>query len=492
MKKRKKLFGFTFVVLVLISLSVAGIGTATGRSWFGEDEDEGTKRDRASSPFTFDTFRKIAEQENPTVVNIQTTKIITSRGMNPFEDFFQDDFFRRFFGPAPNQEREFKSQSLGSGVIINEDGYILTNNHVIEGVDEITITLHNEKEYKAEIIGADSMTDLALIKASEKLSDFKVAELGNSDKLQVGDWVMAIGNPFGYGHTITVGVVSAKGRVLGQLSRYADFIQTDASINPGNSGGPLFNIYGEVVGINTAIASGGIAQSAGIGFAIPINMAKGIIDQLKSTGEVVRGWLGVYIQDMTEDLAKSMDFDVSYGALISDVEPDSPAEKAGLEKGDLIIEVEGEKVEDARDLSWIVANIPPETEIKIDIIREGKEKTIKAELGQRIEDGTGKAVTKEEVRLGMTVQPITPELKNYFNLTEDEGVLVSEVKPGGPADEAGIQRGDVILEINRERVESMSDYRNSLRDIEAGDSVVLYIRRGTAGLYVALRAESDE
>ncbi|HEY4491924.1 MAG TPA: trypsin-like peptidase domain-containing protein, partial [Acidobacteriota bacterium] len=314
--------------------------------------------DLSAQPLTFDAFRKIAKRMNPTVVNINTTQVV--RGRDPFQDFFgNDEFFRRFFGDQP--EREMRQNSLGSGVIIDSGGYILTNNHVVENADEIRVSLEDIEDFRnnglaAKVVGRDPKTDLALIKITPKES-LLAAPLGDSDALQVGDWVIAIGNPFGLGHTVTVGVVSAKGRELG--GSYDNFIQTDASINPGNSGGPLLNLRGEVVGINSAIATR-TGQSAGIGFAVPIDLAKEIIPQLKTTGHVVRGQLGVTIQTQWNE-ALAREFGVDHGAVVSDVTKGSPADKAGIKRGDVIVQFNGKPIRTGSDLPRIVAATKPNT-----------------------------------------------------------------------------------------------------------------------------------
>ena len=335
------------------------------------------------------SFAELAKQADPAVVNISTTQVVKHPQMgpqfrSPFEDFFGDEFFDKFFGDGP--KREFRSQSLGSGFVINKEGFIITNNHVIENAEEIIVKLSSGKEYEAEIIGTDSRTDLALIKI-EADADLPIIPLADSDQILIGDWVVAIGNPFGLSHTVTAGIVSAKGRVIG-MGPYDNFIQTDASINPGNSGGPLLNIKGEVVGINTAI----IASGQGIGFAIPINMAKNIILQLKQKGKVTRGWLGVGIQEVTNELAQSFGLDEKKGALISSVREGDPASKYGIEVGDIIIEFDGKEIKEYKDLPRVVSNTVPGEKVSVKILRNGKEKTLKVVVGEMKED----ALAKEE------------------------------------------------------------------------------------------------
>jgi serine protease Do len=496
-------------------VAFAGLAPGLGGRWlphaaalFGwsDDESEGSGAavaERAEVPddddvLTFSTFRRIAKEQEGTVVNIHTERYVRTRGYgmpggryhSPLEEFFGDDFLRRFFG-MPDQGPMSKITSLGSGVVIDEDGYILTNNHVIEDVDDIIVTLNNGAKYSAEVVGTDPLTDLALIR-SKTMKDFAVARFGDSDKLEVGDWVMAIGNPFGYGHTVTVGVVSATGRVIG-AGQYDNFIQTDASINPGNSGGPLFNIRGELVGINTAIATR-TGQSAGIGFAIPINMAADILDQLKETGRVERGWLGVYIQEVTPELAEAYGLDEPAGTLVSRVEEDSPAEEAGLQHGDIIISLDGKKVANQRMLSRMVAKIRPKSRVELEVIRDGKRKTLDVVIGRRPSEAGDLPRRGDErtARLGVRVQDITPDHVRSLRLPGDEGVLVVDVEPGSVADHAGLERGDVILEVNRRKVEDVRDFLEIVQDLKIGDAVAFYIWREGRHLFLAAKIEEED
>jgi serine protease Do len=365
-----------------------------------------------------DSFAELAAKQAHVAVNISTTKIVKSmQRLSPFQskqfkDFFGDEFFRHFFGQIP--EQEMKQRSLGSGVVVSEDGFILTNNHVVADADEILVTLSDKKKYEAQIIGRDPKTDLALIKI-ETEKPIPAAKLGDSDKLMVGDWVVAIGNPFGLGSTVTAGIVSAKGRVIG-AGPYDNFIQTDASINPGNSGGPLFNLNGEVIGVNTAIVSqsGG---NVGIGFAIPINMAKSVMPQLKEKGKVVRGWLGVTIQVVTQEIKEQFGLKTEEGALIGEVTKDSPADKGGLKRGDVIINFDGRKVKVMNALPAMVAETPVGKEVEILIIRKGKEKRLTITIGE-LEEDTRVAATipKIEESFGMSVQELTPEIAESLSL----------------------------------------------------------------------------
>jgi serine protease Do len=434
-------------------------------------------------------FAELAEHLKPSVVNISTTQVMKGqrRSMprmpfpNPFgeRDPFEE-FFERFFG-GENPQREFRRRSLGSGFILNREGYIVTNNHVVENASDIKVSLSDKEEYDAKVIGRDPKTDVALIKIEAK-KDLPAASLGDSDKLRVGEWVMAIGNPFGLGHTVTTGIVSAKGRIIG-AGPYDNFIQTDASINPGNSGGPLFNMNGEVVGINTAI----IATGQGIGFAIPINVAKELLVSLREKGRVVRGWLGVQVQRITPDLAKSFGLERERGALVADVMPDTPAAKAGIERGDVIIEFNGRKIEEMNDLPRVVANTPPNTDVSIKLLRKGQEKTVQVRVAELKEERVAEGGGTLEENLGMTVQELTPEIARNLGMSETKGVVVTNVEDGSPADEAGVQRGDVVLEVNQKKIQTVQDYRAAISRVGGSDSLLLLIRRGNNVLYVAMK-----
>jgi serine protease Do len=343
--------------------------------------------------------------------------------------------------------------------------------------------LKDGKEYDAEVVGRDPKTDIALVKA-KGLPGFHTIKLGDSDALKVGEWVVAIGSPFGLEHTVTAGIVSAKGRVIGS-GPYDDFIQTDASINPGNSGGPLVNMKGEVVGINTAIVSrsGG---NVGIGFAIPANLARGIIEQLQTSGSVTRGWLGVSIQDLTPELADYYGLKDRKGALVGEVFEGDPADKAGIKAKDVIIEVDGKKVEDSRELSRIVAEVPVGKKVTIKVLRKGKERTFRVEIVKRTDEKETLAMKgpMAETELGMTVAPLTPQLARQFNISETEGVVVVGVEEGGPADQAEVQEGDLILEIDRKSVKTLEDYQALIGEVKKGEAVSLLVRRRTG--FVAL------
>ncbi|MGB9498453.1 MAG: DegQ family serine endoprotease [Dissulfuribacterales bacterium] len=433
------------------------------------------------------SFTQLAKTASPAVVNVSTVKLLKGVHGRVFKRFFKgprdqqdpfDQFFEKFFQNQP--QRELKQKSLGSGFILAKDGYIVTNAHVIENADKIQVKLKDGKEYPAEIIGSDASTDLALIKIKPE-HKLTVLKLGNSDKLEVGQWVVAIGNPFGLEHTVTAGIVSAKGRVIG-AGPYDDFIQTDASINPGNSGGPLINMEGEVVGINTAIMAGG----DGIGFAIPANMAKNVIDQLKDKGEVSRGWLGVSIQDLDSELQEY--YDVDQGVLVVDVVPGDPAEKAGIQAKDIIISVNNQAMESARELSKFISTLSAGDKAKIKISRNGKIKTFKVKIAQRDDskvlgsDESGATHSTDE--LGIYVSNITPEIAHQLKLADRNGVIVDNVEPDSKGDKADIAQGDIIREINHHPVKNVSDYKDLISDIKDGDTIQLYIKSPYKGFVV--------
>ena len=438
------------------------------------------------------TFVDLAKRLKPGVVNISTKKVVKgggrvfrqfsppSRERDPFRDFFGEDFFNRFFGDAP--QKDFVQRSLGSGFIIDKEGHIITNNHVIEGASEIHVRLSTEKEYDAEVIGRDPKTDIALIKI-KSWNSLPVVELGDSEKVEIGEWVMAIGNPFGLSQTVTVGIVSAKGRVIGS-GPYDNFIQTDASINPGNSGGPLFNMNGEVVGINTAI----VATGQGIGFAIPVNVAKEILPQLKEKGKVTRGGIGVYVQKMTPELAKSFGMEKSKGALVADIIPGGAAEAAGIQRGDVIVKFGGKEIDEMNELPRMVAATPVGKEVEVEVLREGKPLKIKLKVGELKDEAAPAVEEKAKAELGMNVQEITPEVARQLQLKDLAGVIVTQVETGSAAEEAGVQRGDIIREINGHPIRKLADYMNAVEKVKKDEVVRLLIKRGERNLYLAFRA----
>jgi serine protease Do len=395
---------------------------------------------------------------------------------NPF------DQFRRFFGQIPHQ---YKQHGLGSGVIVSPDGYILTNNHVAGHADEIHVRLLDKREFTAKVVGKDSKTDLALIKIDTK-QPLPVAPLGDSNSAEVGDWVVAIGSPFGFNSTVTAGIISAKGRALG--GNYDDFIQTDASINPGNSGGPLFNAKGQVIGINTAIYSS-TGSNAGIGFAIPIDIAKQVMQQLKEHGKVVRGWLGVEIQEVTPDLAQSFNLPTPEGALVANVEKEGPALKAGVQRGGIIVKFNGLPVQDEHQLPELVAQTPIGDTVPVEVIRNGKHITIPVKVAELKEEQIASAKSEEPgSNWGLQVQSITPEVANQLNLNNTKGVVVRGVQPDSPAADAGIQQGDVVLEVNHAKVNSVDDFLSAAKQAKKDkNSALLLVQRGNATMYTVIK-----
>lgn len=448
---------------------------------------------QAARPSQLPSITGVAEKAMPAVVNISTSQKAAQppRPADPSPNPHSfggedplDEFFRRFFGdrPPPSQQR-----SLGSGFIVSTDGYIITNNHVIANADTVTVRLSEpyHDEYTATVVGADEKTDLALIKIDAKRS-LPTLPFGSSESLLVGDWVIAIGNSFGLEQTVTVGIVSAKGRVIG-AGPYDDFIQTDASINPGNSGGPLLNLRGEVIGVNSAIFSRG-GGNIGIGFATPIDLTKTIVAQLKESGAVTRAWLGVMIQAVTPELAKSFGLQHPQGALVAEVTPGSPADKSGLERGDIIVKFNDKTIQDSHELPAIVAQSPVESTTTVTVLREGREKEFTVTLSKLSEQQVRADVGEEsEDQWGMTVANLTPEIARQFQLEERRGgVVVVGVEPGSAAAEAGLQAGDIIEEVNRQQVNSVDEFVKTLPQTGKQETVLLFVRRGDGASYLAL------
>jgi serine protease Do len=434
------------------------------------------------------SFSDLAEKVKPAVVNISTTKTYKGRsgfgtpfGRSPFSGPFGDDFFDRFFGDTP--QREFKQRSLGSGFIISNDGYIFTNNHVVEQADKILVKVSDGKEYEAKIIGTDAKTDIALIKIKSGNS-LPVVELGDSDKVKVGEWVIAIGNPFGLEQTVTAGIVSAKGRVIG-AGPYDNFIQTDASINPGNSGGPLFSMEGKVIGINTAI----VAQGQGIGFAIPVNMAKSILADLKAKGKVTRGWLGISVQDISEDIARNLNHKNRNGAIVSDVFKDDPADIAGIKTGDIITEINGKLIKDTHDLLLTIAALHVGDRVSIKVVRDGKEMIFSVVVSERKDKPESVLAKGSKEYFGITAQDITPEISRQLGIGHESGVIVNDIESGSPADDVGLQPQDIIVQINKVRINSMKEYAKEMSKAAEKKSVTLLVKRGKSSFFVGLRIE---
>jgi serine protease Do len=437
-------------------------------------------------------FSDIVKAISPAVVNISTTKTV-KRGILPFSHFFNDPF-RDFFEPF-RVPKKWKEQSLGSGVIVSSDGYIITNNHVVEKADEIKVTLFDKQNYKGEIIGLDPKTDIAIIKISVK--GLPAVKWGDSDNLQVGEFVLAFGNSYGFSHTVTMGIVSAVGRANVGIADYEDFIQTDAAINPGNSGGPLVDVKGKLIGINTAIFSrtGGYQ---GIGFAVPSNMAKLVMKQLIKKGKVTRGWLGVTIQSVTPDLANEFGLEKVTGAIISEVFKGGPAEKAGLKRGDVVIEINGKTIKDVQALRNIVAQSDTGSTIKLKIVRGRKPILLKAtvaELPKKMTEvsleKSEEGVAEENALAGFSVIDLTLGIAKQLGLSrEEKGVVVVRIEPYSSGEEAGLKKGDVIQEMNRKRVSNLRDFNNITSHIKKGDTVLLFINRGGKKFYITLKTYS--
>jgi serine protease Do len=430
------------------------------------------------------SFADLADKVQYSVVNIFTTTVVKGAPAHPFvnpdspfRDFFGDDSIDRFF--KENQQGGTKSQALGSGFIIASDGLILTNNHVVEKADEISVRTSEGAEYDAKVVGRDPKTDLALIKVTPKEGFPKPVSLGSSDAIRVGDWIIAVGNPFGLGHTVTAGIISAKGRIIG-AGPYDDFLQTDAAINPGNSGGPLFNMQGEVVGISTAI----MAQGQGIGFAIAINLVKQLLPQLK-TGKIVRGWLGVAIQDITPDLAKAMGLKDVKGILVSDVMPGGPAEQARFKPGDVVMSVAGKEMATAHALTSTVASMEPGSKVDIQILRDGKSMALSVTIGTMPQDPGAATGGMGATGWGIEVTDVTPELAKRFGWDQrEQGVVITTIAPGSEAAEAELRRGDLIKEINREKVQNVNDFHQMVGRSEK--TVLLLVKRGERTFFVGL------
>jgi serine protease Do len=477
-RKKKSKLGARIILLILLGGFIIITGFHFNPSAYAKTTDVITVPG---------SFSRLAEMASPAVVNIRTVRTIKSGGpvlrnfrRSPHggEDPFKD-FFEKFFGE--DTQREFKQPSLGSGFIIDKEGFVVTNNHVIQDADQIKIKLGGDTEYDAEVVGRDANTDLALLKIKTG-KDLPFLILGDSDKLKIGQWVVAIGSPFGLERTVTAGIVSAKGRVIGS-GPYDNFIQTDASINPGNSGGPLINMNGEVVGINTAI----IAAGHGIGFAIPINLVKKIVAQLKSEGEVTRGWLGVAIQDLTGEMAEYYGLKNRKGVLVADVFKGDPADEAGIQSKDIILEVNGHKIETSRQLTAMIADLKVGEAAKVEVFRNGKIKTFHIKLAKRdSERMTSRSIPKErkEEKFGVRVAELTPEIAQRFGIGDTTGVIVINVESDGKGAEAGVQMGDIIKEINHRIIESVEDYTAAMDKIKDEESVNLFIWRKNAGFLV--------
>ncbi|WP_417914548.1 DegQ family serine endoprotease [Candidatus Electronema sp. JM] len=444
-------------------------------------------------------FSSVVKKAGPAVVYVSVEKTLKGSSGRQMEELFDNPFLRRFFGDQfeqqqpQRQRRQPKQEGAGSGFIIAPDGLILTNNHVVEDADKITVKLADKREFIAKVVGTDPQSDVALIRI--EATNLPTLPLGDSNQLEVGEWVIAIGSPFELSQSVTVGVVSAMGRNRIGINDYENFIQTDAAINPGNSGGPLLNIKGQAVGINTAIfsRSGG---SMGIGFAIPINMAKSVEEQLRSHGKVVRGWLGLIIQDIDENLAQSFGLSKAEGILVSEVTAGSPAEKAGLKQGDIVLSLNGATMTDVSDLRNRVAMIPPGTPVALSIIRDGVRQQVSVVIAEQPSDFSENAKAKMKLqsgsvldKLGLTLQELTPDLAAQFGYSKGQGVIVSEVEAGSPADNVGIEPGQLIEEVNKIRVRTLAELKDALKTSGGSKQVLLRVRAGEFSRYVVLKYE---
>ncbi|HSV30937.1 MAG TPA: Do family serine endopeptidase, partial [Atribacteraceae bacterium] len=414
----------------------------------------------------------IAEQVSPSVVYIDTVRYRTTRFRSPLSPFFDDPFFRRFFDvPQEEAPRRIPQRGLGSGFIFREDGYIITNHHVIQDAEEINVTLLDGRLYTGRVIGADPLTDLAVVKIDSD-ETLPTVTLGDSDATRVGESVIAIGNPFGLSHSVTTGVLSAKGRPItaGDTGReYENFLQTDAAINPGNSGGPLLNLQGEVIGINTAI----IPFAQGVGFAIPINMAKALLDDLIEVGRVIRAWLGVFIQDVTPQIAEQFGLEEARGALISDVSPESPAAMAGIQRGDIILRIDDVLIDSVWALQQTIRDHRPGNRVTIELWRDKTLLNFEVVLEELEQEIALPPVVEPMVNLGLEIAAITPELVNQFALQVNLGLVVVSIQPGGPAEAVGLAPGDILLEVNRQTVQTLDEWREALTGIAPGDTILL-------------------
>ncbi len=492
---RKLTRGILLASILVGAGVVLGVTLASDLGWLstGEAQNQAKTAERTALLGAAPNFVEVSKAVTPAVVNISTTRVVKGEESGgPGNPFFEDPFFRRFFGDEFYRQfetpRQRKEQSLGSGVIV-DGGYIVTNNHVIAKADEIKVVLSDKREFKGTLVGTDPKTDLAVVKIAA--SNLPNIPWGDSTALEVGEYVLAVGNPFGLNQTITMGIVSAVGRANVGIADYEDFIQTDAAINPGNSGGALVNVRGELVGINTAIftRSGGYM---GIGFAVPSQMVKAVIDSLVSKGKVVRGWLGVTIQEVSPELAQQFGLKTAKGALVSDILEGSPADKAGITRGDVIIEIDRKPVENAVQLRNLVAGLSVGAKATIKVIRDKKDKTFEVAIGEQPKDlGRSGAPSEEDAGsgalAGLSVQDVTPELAQRFGLPDDEaGVLVTRVEPGSLADDAGVQRGDLVLEINRQVVRHTRDFNQIAAEIAKDDSILLLVNRQGQALYITI------
>lgn len=443
-----------------------------------------------------DAYVAVAAHVKPAVVSVYSEKMVTQRAMPDFP--FGDDFFGQFFGnphqrqQAPGKERKVPQRGMGSGMILDKAGHILTNYHVVKDVDTIKVRLIDKREFTAEIVGTDPKTDVAVIRIKEKVAnDLPTVQLGDSDALRDAELVMAIGAPFGLTQTVTTGIISAMGRSDVGIADYEDFLQTDAPINPGNSGGPLVNMNGEVIGMNSAIATAS-GSSAGVGFAIPVNMIKAMLPTLTKGGKITRGLLGIGIQDLDKDLARQFSLEDSSGALVSSVVPDSAADKAGIKVGDVVVRYNGKAIESSRDLRNRVAASTPGAKVKIEVMRGGKEISVTATVGTQTGGGPAAAEESEEspaqaTKLGLSVQTLTPDLAQKLGLSDKTGVVVAGVEPGSPASEVGLQEGDLIAEVNRKKVASVAEFQKAVEQAKKEGNLLMLVKTKGGSRFVVLQ-----
>jgi len=482
----------TFAVVTPVSFE-GSVAHAKGQPGLWHERGDDRPQPVIASGFSpLPSLAPLVKTLKPAVVSVSTKSVVRARrrGPDPMEEFF-----RRFMGePMPRggegdgRPSRVMPRSMGSGFILHESGLVLTNNHVIDGADRIDVKLADGREFTATVVGTDPKTDVALLRM-EKAHDLPTVFLGDSDEAEVGDWVVAIGNPFGLSHSVSMGIVSAKERFIG-AGPYDDFIQTDAAINPGNSGGPLFNARGEVIGINTAI----VAQGQGIGFAVPINLVKSLVPQLEHSGRVSRGWLGVALQEITPEIAKTLKLAKTHGALVADVVPGSPAEAAGIQPGDVVVAVDGKAIEGYAQLSRTVALISPGAKAGVTLVRDGKERRVEVTIAER-DEGGGLAAPSSKARgdehdplLGITVGELDAETARSKRTGRQGGVVVTEVKRDSAAARAGVVAGDVLLELNRRPIGGIAEYRKIVRTLQAGEMVLLRLQRGDSAIYLAMRA----
>jgi serine protease Do len=483
------------VVLVIFAAGLLTSSAFTGKTVIGSSAALPLTRIEApdqaiGAGISFENgFAPIVAKDLPAVVNISSSKIVRSQTM----PLFDDPFFQQFFGRQFQIPREQRAKSLGSGVIVSPDGYILTNNHVVEGATDITVSLADKREFQAKTVGTDPRTDIAVLKVNA--SNLPVLPLGDSTRVRVGEFAIAIGNPFGIGQTVTLGIISAIGRGNLGIEDYEDFIQTDAAINPGNSGGALVDSHGDLIGINTAILSGqGGGGNQGIGFAIPVNMARQVMDQILKTGKVTRGYLGVWIQPVTPELAKAFNLKQSGGALLSDLEPGGPAARAGLQRGDVVLALDGQPVADNNSFRLKVSMAPPGSTLRLKVLRNGSEMDVPVTVGEMpAKDESGAAGSEQRggtpsaALKGLTVDELAPQLARQLGLpARTSGVVITDVEAGTPAERAGLSRGDIIQEINRRQVTSLRDFEQLTRGL-GNQPVLLLINRGGNTIFAVVQ-----